>query len=95
MAEKLTGWPEGDAVNRNLSEVFRLQHPKTREPVECAVKRVIRGKDGIHSYKLLISRDGTRTTVEESVAEINNESGIMIGVVLVFYPAFRVNQPVQ
>jgi two-component system, cell cycle sensor histidine kinase and response regulator CckA len=83
-AEQLTGWCEEEALDRDLSDVFQVLEPETRNPTECAVTRVLRGLEGSRSRKLLVSRDGTETTVEETAAAITNESGIMTGVVLVF-----------
>jgi PAS domain S-box-containing protein len=84
-AEALTGWKQEEAIGRDLLEVFRVLERETRQPADCAVVRVIRdgAASGRHA-KILVARDGTETTVEESAAPIVNEAGHIIGVVLVF-----------
>jgi two-component system cell cycle sensor histidine kinase/response regulator CckA len=84
-AEKLTGWSEHDAVNRDLSEVFRVLEPQTRAISESSVTRVLRGTSEESSHKILVSLDGTETQIEETAAAISNAAGFMTGVVLVFH----------
>jgi len=87
-AQKLTGWTEQAAMGRDLSEVFQVLDPETRNPAECAVTQLFNDEatHGIISRKLLVCRDGTQIPVEQSAASITNESGHMSGVVLVFRP---------
>jgi two-component system cell cycle sensor histidine kinase/response regulator CckA len=85
-AEKLTGWSEHDALNHDLSEVFRVLQPETRAISESSVTRVVTGaSEGSCARKILVSRDGTETLVEETAAAITNAAGFMTGVVLVFH----------
>jgi PAS domain S-box-containing protein len=42
-AEALTGWPLADVVERPLNEVFRIINEQTRQPVEDAAAKVLRG----------------------------------------------------
>jgi two-component system cell cycle sensor histidine kinase/response regulator CckA len=88
-AERLTGWAEPDAMGRDLSEVYRALEVGTRSPVECAVTRAIKEdfQPGLRSARLLVSRAGTETLVEENAASIENDAGCLTGVVLVFHPA--------
>ncbi len=87
-AERMTGWSEKDALDRDLSEVFQVLEPETRGLADSAVTRVVTGAlEGTFSHKLLISRQGWETAVEETAAAITNEAGSMIGVVLVFRKA--------
>jgi PAS domain S-box-containing protein len=85
-AEALTGWKQEEAIGKDLLDVFRVLECDTRQPVDCAVVRVIR--DGAAARggpaKILVGRDGTETTVEENAAPIVNDAGHIIGVVLVF-----------
>jgi PAS domain S-box-containing protein len=85
-AEKLTGWSEQDALNHDLSDVFRVLQPETRAISESSATRVVTGaSEGICSHKILVSRDGTETPVEETAAAITDGAGFMTGVVLVFH----------
>jgi PAS domain S-box-containing protein len=85
-AEALIGWKQADALGLDLMEVFHVLDCDTREPAECAVVEVIR--DGAVSLagrtRILVSRDGTETVVEERATPIVNDSGQTIGVVLIF-----------
>ncbi|MBI4642522.1 MAG: PAS domain S-box protein, partial [Deltaproteobacteria bacterium] len=86
MAEQLTGWPEAEARGRPLEEVFHILNEETRTTVENPVHRVLReGKVvGLANHTLLIARDGTESPIADSGAPIRDESGAIIGVVLVF-----------
>jgi PAS domain S-box-containing protein len=85
-AEALTGWKQQEAIGRDLLDIFRVLECGTRLPAECAVVRVIRDGSAARGgpTKILVSKDGTETTVEETAAPIVNDSGDIIGVVLVF-----------
>jgi PAS domain S-box-containing protein len=93
-AEALTGWTKDQAVGRDLMEVFKVLDCDTRWPAECEVARIIRG-DEEHSSKsharILVSRDGMETIVDETASPITNDHGDITGVVLVFR---SVRQPV-
>ncbi len=86
VAETLTGWGENEARRKPLSEIFRIVHERTRQPVEGPVDAVLRQGAGIGltGQALLLSRDGRETPIADSAAPIRNEEGTMIGVVLVF-----------
>ncbi len=84
-AEALTGWKAEDAVGRDLLDVFRLLEYGTRQPAECAVIEVIRnGSAPGAGVRILIARDGSETSVQETAAPIVNHAGNIVGVVLVF-----------
>lgn len=86
MAERLTGWPAGEAVGRHLGEVFRIVDSKRREPGPCPVSlaatqgQILEVSGGL----ILLGRDGSERHIDESVAPIRDAAGEMIGVVLVF-----------
>jgi PAS domain S-box-containing protein len=85
-AEALIGWNQEEAIGQDLLHVFKVLECDTRQPAECAVVQVIR--DGAAPLtgrtRILVARDGTETTVEESAAPIVNDSGHILGVVLIF-----------
>ncbi|TVR60142.1 MAG: PAS domain S-box protein [Spirochaetaceae bacterium] len=82
----LTGWPQDEAVGRELHEVFRIVNAYTRETVENPVARVLATGHvvGLANHTVLIARDGTEYQVADSAAPIRDESGELHGVVLVF-----------
>jgi PAS domain S-box-containing protein len=90
-AQALVGWKQEEAIGQDLLDVFSVLDCETRQPAECVVVEVIR--DGAASLsgrtRILVARDGTERTVEERAAPIVNDSGQIIGVVLIFRLAKR------
>jgi PAS domain S-box-containing protein len=86
VAEQLTGWTAIDAIQRPLSEVFRIINEDSRQIVENPVTRVLRdGKIvGLANHTLLIRRDGHETPIDDSGAPIRDANGSIQGVILVF-----------
>ena len=86
VAETLTGWTAEEADGRPLSEVFPIVHELTREPCEDPVAKVL--KTGmvveLANHTCLISRDGREYVIADSGAPILDDSGRIVGVVLVF-----------
>ena len=89
VAEKLTGWPQAEAVGKPLDEVFRIVNEDTRAVVESPVDKVLRegGIVGLANHTVLIRRDATETAIEDSGAPILDDAGNTTGVVLVFRDA--------
>src|SRR5262249_22707964 len=86
MAEKLTGWPMGEARGKPLKEVFHIINELTREEAENPVEKVRRLNSviGLANHTALISRDGTEYVIDDSAAPIRDKNDKMIGIVLVF-----------
>ncbi|MCK4460627.1 MAG: response regulator, partial [candidate division Zixibacteria bacterium] len=86
VAEELTGWRSKDAVGRPLTEVFRIINEKTRKPCENPFEKVMLSGAivGLANHTVLIARDGTERLLSDSGAPIRNQSGDIIGVILVF-----------
>ncbi|MFH1116173.1 MAG: PAS domain S-box protein [Pseudomonadota bacterium] len=86
VAEGLTGWTETEANGRSLGEVFRIVNEETREETEGPVERVLREGVvvGLANHTVLIAQDGKETPIADSGAPIRDETGEIIGVVLVF-----------
>ena len=86
IAEQLTGWTQAEASGKLLENVFRIFNEDTRVQVEVPVRRVLREGVivGLANHTVLISRDGTEKPIADSGAPIRNESGEIVGVVLVF-----------
>ena len=91
VAEKLTGWTAREAVGSALDEVFHIVDEDTRNAVESPVTKVLReGRIvGLANHTLLIRRDRHETPIEDSGAPILDDTGRVIGVVLVFRDATR------
>jgi PAS domain S-box-containing protein len=86
VAELVTGWRADDAVGRPLDEIFRIVNEATREPVDNPALRAIRegGIVGLTSHTLLIRKDGTEASIDDSGAPIRDARGTMFGAVLSF-----------
>lgn len=87
VAELLCGSTEAEALGRSLSDVFYIINEKTRQPVDNPVEKVLReGKVvGLANHTVLIAKDGTERSIDDSAAPILNDEGQVIGVVLVFH----------
>ncbi len=86
VAQELTGWLESQAQNRPISEIFRIVSESTRERVENPVAKVQRLNRTvvISNHTVLIRRDGSEISIDDSGAPIRNEAGELTGVVMVF-----------
>jgi PAS domain S-box-containing protein len=86
IAEELTGFSETDAQGRPLEEVFRIVSEQTRQPIESPVSKVLRegAVVGLANHTVLRARNGNELPIDDSGAPIRNESGRIVGVVLVF-----------
>ena len=85
-AENLTGWIQAEAMGKPLSEVFHIINAQTRLPVENPAEKVLKvGKIvGLANHTVLISKGGTEYQIADSGAPIQDETGKITGVVLVF-----------
>ena len=86
VAEAMVGWSAARARGRPLVEVFHIvdeTHERAPDPVKtCLGEDRITGRAG---DTILISRDGTRRWVEDSVAPIRSDDGEVFGDILVFH----------
>ena len=87
VAERMTGWTNGEAVGRPLGQVFHIVNEQTRSPTENPVDTCLKqGKIvGLANHTLLISRHGEEFGIEDSAAPIRSDTGDVLGVVLVFH----------
>jgi PAS domain S-box-containing protein len=85
-AERLTAWPQADALGQPLIEVFRLINAQTRlatvNPVQLLMERgeVV----GLANHTVLLARDGREYQIADSAAPIRDATHQIVGVVLVF-----------
>jgi PAS domain S-box-containing protein len=86
VAQTLTGWSQGDACGKNVTEVFQIINGQTQEACENPVKKVLETNQvaKLANNTVLIARDGTRRVIDDSVAPIIDTAKRTIGVVLVF-----------
>ena len=87
VAQELTGWTLENAAGRSVDEIFRSFHEETCEPMENPLSVAIRRDRLYKSMRpmLLIRRDGNELYVESCAAPIRNDTGQVIGGVLVFH----------
>lgn len=86
VAETLTGWRQGEARGKPVTEVFRIINEHTRNSVENPVERVLREGvvAGLANHTLLVALDGKEYPIADSGAPILSKDGEITGVVLVF-----------
>jgi PAS domain S-box-containing protein len=86
VAEALTGWPQAEAIGRQLGEVFQIVEEASRAPAESPAGRVLREGVvvGLANHTLLLSRRGPAVPIDDSGAPIRDNEGHIIGVVLIF-----------
>lgn len=86
VAESLTGWKRKEAVEQQLAIVFQIVDEQTREPAENPATRVLKEGTvvGLANHTVLIAKDGTERPIDDSAAPIRDDSGDIVGCVLVF-----------
>ena len=86
VAEILTGWRNDEAMNHPLREVFAIVDERTRQVVENPVRKVLQeGRAvGPANRTILIARDGSEKSIDESAAPIIDDHGKLRGVIVVF-----------
>jgi PAS domain S-box-containing protein len=86
VAERLTGWLVGDAQQKPLNDTFQILDELTRKVVENPFREVLRKDvgEGLAEHSVLVSKDGSEISIEDSSAPIRDAAGKVLGVVLVF-----------
>ncbi|MCA9144183.1 MAG: PAS domain S-box protein [Planctomycetaceae bacterium] len=86
VAERLTGWVDGEARNESFEIVFRIVNEQTRQPSKNPVTRALRERRvvGLEDHTILIAKDGTEHAIDQSAAPICEHDGQVVGVVVVF-----------
>jgi len=86
VAEALTGWSLKEAAGRPLAEVFNIVKEGTREQVENPAEKVKRLGTivGLANHTVLIHRDGSEISIDDSGAPIREDDGKISGIVLIF-----------
>ena len=99
-AERLTGWDLADAAGRPLAEGFRIVNAENRTPALDPVQRVLDSGAvvGLANHTALLARDGQAYQIADSAAPIRDDTGRVVGVVLVFSDVterYRVEQALR
>ncbi|HEY8714317.1 MAG TPA: EAL domain-containing protein [Candidatus Acidoferrum sp.] len=87
VAESMTGWPRAEAIGKPLAEVFHIIDAATRAPAEDPVKLAIDLNKTVSLTLncVLVRRDGSEFSIEDSSAPIHDRNGSVIGAVVVFH----------
>src|SRR5262249_45602869 len=85
-AASLTGWTLEETVGKPLESVFQIKNELTRTSAENPAARALReGRIvGLANHTLLLSKDGTERSIDDCAAPIRDQTGNVLGVVLVF-----------
>ncbi len=86
VAQALTGWPQEQALGRQVHEVFNIVNEESRVVVDNPVDKVFREGQvvGLANHTVLISKDGTERPIDDSGAPIRDNDGNVVGAILVF-----------
>ena len=85
-AETITGWPRSEAYGHSIDEVFNIINGGTRNREHSIVSLVLQQNKtmSLPEDMLLIRRDGSEASIEDSAAPILGLDGQPTGVVIVF-----------
>ena len=86
VAESLTGWTKEGATGQPLDAVFQIVNEETRRTVENPATKAMREGVvvGLANHTVLIAKDDTERSIDESAAPIRCKEGQIVGCVLVF-----------
>lgn len=86
VAESLTGWAREEAMGRPLGKTFSIVNERTGQSADHQVYAAFTdGKAaGLKNHIALISRQGIKRSIAYSVAQIKDNTGKMLGAILVF-----------
>lgn len=86
VAEHLTGWRDAEARGQDVTRLMRLVDERSGVELDSPVHRCLKSQQaiGVSSHCELVSRDGRRIAVEDSVAPIWSRDGSILGAVAVF-----------
>ena len=87
VAERMTGWPLKEAMDRPLEEVFRIIDAETRATIANPMAKATEENAtvGLPPTCILIRRDGMESAIEDSSAPIHDRYGRVTGAVMVFH----------
>jgi diguanylate cyclase (GGDEF)-like protein/PAS domain S-box-containing protein len=87
VAQRLTGWPNAEAIGRPLEEVFRIIDSDAGGIVPNPMKLASDENRAVALPPacMLIRRDGTESAIEDSSAPIRDRHGRVTGEIMVFH----------
>ena len=86
VAEELTGWTLSETLQKPVKKVFNIINEQSRKEVEDPVAKVLKEGliVGLANHTVLVRKDGTEVSIDDSGAPIKDKEGKITGVVLVF-----------
>jgi diguanylate cyclase (GGDEF)-like protein/PAS domain S-box-containing protein len=86
VAQRLTGWSSEEALGIHIDTVFNIINEYSRIQVDSPVKKVFQTENIVQmaNHTLLIAKDGSEITIEDTAAPIKDKNGNITGAVLVF-----------
>lgn len=86
-AEHMTGWSRNEARGLPIKQVMHIVNGDTRETEQNPVELVLQQNKpmGLTAGTILIRRDGSEVSIEDSSAPIHDLSGQISGAVIVFH----------
>ena len=86
VAVDLIGWPVHEIVGKHYKDVFSLSHEQTGKSIKDPIADALETQkvQEMENHAVLTSKSGKRYCLEDSAAPIKDETGAIIGVVLVF-----------
>ena len=86
VAETLTGWKTDEANQKPIAEIFNIINETTRQKAENPVDKVLQLGTicSLANHTILIRKDDTEISIDDSGAPIKDTKGVTSGVVLVF-----------
>jgi len=85
-AEEMTGWSAREALGKHYSLVFVLEHEKESGVVPDPIEEAFQDTNmkEFDSHAVLVSRDGRKFHLEDSIAPISDDEGHIDGVIVIF-----------
>jgi PAS domain S-box-containing protein len=85
LAETLTGWKLNQALDRPLSDVFKIMNQKPGKMQRISVNKILKGEEAaISDESILVSKKGKKTPIDPRLEPIKDDSGNISGAVLAF-----------
>lgn len=87
VAEELSGWNNAEVRGKPVRQVFNVIDEHTRNAAENPVEECLRQQRvvALANHTILVRRDGTEMSIEDTAAPILDREGGVIGAVLVFH----------
>ena len=82
VAQDLTGWKTGEAIQKPIAEIFNIINETTRQKAENPVDKVLQLGIicSLANHTILTRKDGMEISIDDSGAPIKDAKGITSGV---------------